>query len=439
MLDSIFSYFTDPVLRAPTLASMLMCLASALIGVIVFIRKRSLLGEALSHAAYPGVVLSVILFATFFPQFEEGMPVAILVGAFLSALLGLWVVDLLERRLRIKQDAALCFVLSVFFGLGILIASRVQVTHALWFKQIQSFLYGQAATMTDGHILLYGSLAVLTILGIYFLYRQIEIVNFDREYAKSVGANVSLIDTLFFLLLVLAICIGIRSVGVVLMSGMLIAPAVAARQFTNRLSTLFILAGFFGVASGFLGNYLSMTIPQIVSSGEGTRTFSLPTGPMILLTASSFCLLALLFAPSRGVVSRYVRIVRFRDKCSFENALKAFWRRREEGHLAKEEIRTLGISWLLLKRMLFQGWVRRDTHEGYHLTQEGKIRAANIVRLHRLWEVYLVHMGQGVEKVHHSAEEMEHILTPDLERRLTEFLQDPKHDPHLQPIPRGDV
>ena len=81
----------------------------------------------------------------------------------------------------------------------------------------------------------------------------------------------------------------------------------------------------------------------------------------------------------------------------------------------------------------------RDTHEGYHLTQEGKIRAANIVRLHRLWEVYLVHMGQGVEKVHHSAEEMEHILTPDLERRLTEFLQDPKHDPHLQPIPRGDV
>jgi manganese/zinc/iron transport system permease protein len=323
--------------------------------------------------------------------------------------------------------------------MGILIASRVQVTHALWFKQIQAFLYGQAATMTDGHILLYGMLALISILGIYFFYRQIEIVNFDREYAKSVGANVSLIDTLFFFLLVLAVCIGIRSVGVVLMSGMLIAPAVAARQFTSRLSTLFILAGFFGVASGFLGNYLSMTLPQIVASEAGSRAFSLPTGPMILLTASSFCLLSLLFAPSRGVVSRYLRILRFRDKCSLENALKAFWRRREEGHLDKDQIRTLGISWLLLKRLLFQGWVRKEGDEGFHLTHEGKIRAANIVRLHRLWEVYLVHMGQRVEKVHRSAEEMEHILTPDLERRLTEFLQDPKHDPHSQPIPRSEV
>ncbi len=415
----IWDALTDPVLRAPTLGSMLMCLASALVGVIVVLRKRSLVGEALSHAAYPGVVLAALFTALFFPDSEDGFAFIILIGAFLSALLGLWTIELLQTKFRVKADAALCFVLSVFFGCGILIASRVQFTHPLWYQKIQMFLYGQAATMTDQHVVIYGSLCLLTVLFIALLYHPIQAVSFDRDFAKSTGIAVQWLEGATFFLLVLAIVIGIRSVGVVLMSGMLIAPVVAAKQWTHRLFTLFVLSALFGTLSGFFGNYFSTEIPRWVSG-----KFSLPTGPMILLCASLFCFFSLLLSPGSGLLSRCFRIYKFRRKCRQENVLKAYWK-------GDEPDASRFFLWILY----MQGWLRKDG-AGYHLSPDGRHRAAQIVRLHRLWEVYLVdYMGQGVERVHRNAEEMEHILTPELEKELTILLQDPKRDPHHQPIP----
>lgn len=226
----MLEFFTDPVLRAPTIGTMLMCFSAGIIGCLVFLQKRALVGEALSHATYPGVVLSVVFAAIFLPFSEDGAALMILFGAFLSGLLGLAVIGHMEKRLKISSDAALCFVLSIFFGIGVLIASRLQVTHALWFRQIQIFLFGQAATMIDAHIILYALLALIVTTAIVLLFRYLEILYFDPEFAKAVGMRTSLINGLIHCLLVLAIVIGMRSVGVVLMSGMLIAPAVAARQ-----------------------------------------------------------------------------------------------------------------------------------------------------------------------------------------------------------------
>lgn len=422
---SPWHYFTDPVLQAPTIGSMLMCLSSALVGVIVFLRKRSLLGEALSHAAYPGVVLSVLFMAVFFPESSDGVALAILVGAFITSLLGLWVIEKMERKFKVKSDAALCFVLSVFFGVGVLVASRIQFSHALWYKTVQIFLYGQAATMINIHVAIYGVLALVLVISLFLLYRQIQMTIFDRDFSKTVGLAISWIDTLLFLLLVFAIVIGIRSVGVVLMAGMLIAPAVAARQFSNRFWIVLIWAAIIGAFSGFLGNYLSVEMPA-----WGNWKFSLPTGPMILLVAAAICILALLFAPQNGLFTRLVRIYRFRGQRLEENLLKFLW--RQGGEASDEELKHLK-SRTLLRRLKRQGWI--VTHPKVRLTQDGRLKAAHIVRLHRLWEVYLVHLGQGVEKVHRSAEEMEHIITPELEKELEELLGHPKHDPHAQPIP----
>ncbi len=441
-MSSVAAFFTDPVLQSPTIGSMLMCLASALVGVIVFLRKRSLLGEALSHATYPGVVISVWVVAALFPAASDVMAVAILIGAFTTAMLGLWLIEKLEQHFQVKNDAALCFVLSVFFGVGVLIASRIQVTHALWYKTIQIFLYGQAATLTDVHVVIYCVLAVATIATLIFLYRQIEMVIFDRSFARSVGIRIQLLDMLLFVLLVLAIVIGIRSVGVVLMAGMLIAPAVAARQFTDRLYMMFILAGVFGAISGFMGNYLSIQIPEWGRAHGLDWKFSLPTGPMILLSASFISLASLFFAPSDGVVSRFWRIIAFRQRCLGENLLKYLWKKGENVEISAKELQNWhALSYVqiyfLLWRLRMQGWVEKRGDGGVCLTHDGRLRGAHIIRLHRLWEVYLVYLGQGVEKVHHSAEEMEHIITPELERELTELLQDPHHDPHQQPIPRS--
>lgn len=428
-------YFTDPVLRAPTIGSMLMCFAASLIGVIAVVRKKSLLGEALSHASYPGVVISALVAALCFPSSEEGLALAVLIGALCFSLLGLYCLHLLKERFKVQSDAALCLVLSVFLGIGVLIASRIQLTHALWYRQIQVYLYGQVATMTDVHIWIYSSLSFLLLALLFIYYRQIEIINFDRDFAKSIGIQVPFIDAILYLFLSLAIVVGIRSVGVVLMSGMLIAPAVFARQFTHRLHTTFFLAGMIGALSGFLGNYLSVEIPLCLED-----RFSLPTGPMILLSSSLFSFLALFLAPGKGLLSRMIRIARFRDHCSQENLLKAFWKKGEEATLTIPDIVAVQgsayfVIWLRLSRLKLQGWVERVERRHYRLTTDGQKRARHIIRLHRLWEVYLVSLGQGVDKVHHSAEAMEHILTPELERELTELLQDPQADPHAQPIP----
>ncbi|MDN3506830.1 MAG: metal ABC transporter permease [Simkaniaceae bacterium] len=394
----MLEFFTDPILRAPTIGCMLMGLTSGLIGCLAFLQKRSLVGEALSHAAYPGVVLGAMLLS-------QG---SILLGAFLSGLLGLLCIHQMEKRLKIASDAALCFVLSVFFGIGVCIASGLQVSHALWLQKIQVFLLGQAATMLDGHILVYGTLALICILSIVALFRFLEILHFDPEFAKAVGLPAKATYGVLYLLLMVAIVIGMRSVGVVLMSSMLIAPPAAARQWTTKFSSFLILSGALGLVSGFLGNAFVVWLPM-----------ALPTGPMIALVATVICLFSLFFAPERGFLPKLIRITHFQLRCKQENILKALYK-----------------SWpipsnpYLLWRMRAKGWVR-----GGELTPEGHAQAEKLVRLHRLWEVYLVHMGQESDRVHHSAEEMEHILTPEIEVQLQALLDNPTTDPHEQPIP----
>lgn len=402
----MIEFFTDPVLRAPTIGTMLMCFSAGIIGCLVFLQRRSLVGEALSHATYPGVVLSVAFAALFLPFSEDGAALSILFGAFLSGILGLAVIGHLEKKLKISSDAALCFVLAIFFGIGVLIASRLQVTHALWFRQIQIFLFGQAATMVDAHIYLYAILALLVSSAIFLLFRYLEILYFDPGFAESIGMKTLAINGVIYFLLVLAIVIGMRSVGVVLMSGMLIAPPVAARQWTKKLTSFFLVSALVGVAAGFLGNFFSVMIPKWAHQDK----LPLPTGPMIILSATSIALFSLLFSPNKGYATRKLRILRYRIRCKEENILKALY----EGE-------SYTASSLQLWQMRSKGWL-----EDSKLTQKGKEKAEKLIRLHQLWEVYLIYMGQGAERVHQSAEAMEHLLTPEMEKQLNELLQKEK-------------
>lgn len=405
--------FADPIFRAPTIGSMLMCFASGLVGGLVFLQRRSLVGETLSHAAYPGVVLSVFIGALLFPASGPSLAIAVLAGAFLTALIGLYLVEILERKLNISSDAALCFILSVFFGFGVLLASRIQMTHAGAFRQVQRYLFGQAATMVDAHLYLYGGMAVAVAVIFTLLYRYLELLHFDRSYAQSVGMPTRRIQGICYTLLVLAIVMGMRSVGVVLMSAMLVAPPITARWWTSKFSHFLIVSGFVGMVAGFMGNFLSLKL--------GSEQLALPTGPMIVLSAAVLSVLSLLLAPKRGVLPRLMTVARFKLRCTQENCLKALYK----GKLLQR--RPL-ISFLMRRK----GWISDGL-----LTAKGYEEAANLIRLHRLWEVYLVHMGQSRERVHHSAEEMEHILTPELEQQLSELLDHPTEDPHAQPIPEG--
>lgn len=442
MPHTVFDYFTDAVLRGPTIGCMLMCMTAALVGVVVFLKKQSLLGESLSHAAYPGVIIGVIIAGALDINESDELPIALLImsGAFVSALLGLWAIGFLQKHMGVRSDSALCFVLAAFFGIGLTLASQVQFAFSSLYRQVQVYLYGQAATMTDVHIYIYGALALVTLVVIILFYKEIQGIAFDSEYIRSIGVNKRVVDTTVFFLIVLAVVIGIRSVGVVLMSAMLIAPAAAARQYSNQLHRIFGLAAVFGIISGFLGNYLSVEVANWLSLKYPSERLALPTGPMIVVVASVICLLSLMFAPNRGLLLRLGRVMHFRYKSMCENLLKAIWRAGPDRIVSFNEIaKHQSASTLYLRFILFslvnQGWIEK-IDGGYHLTPEGVHWAARIVRLHRLWEVYLVdYLGIGAERVHRSAEEMEHIINPELEAELTLLLDDPKQDPHHQPIP----
>ena len=436
-MTSLVDFLTDSVLRGPTIGSMLMCIATALVGVILLIRKETLLGEALSHAAYPGIVGSALFASLIFktPGADEGM--SVILGAFLSASLGLFLISFLQKKVSLHSDAALCMILSLFFGVGVLLASRLQVTHAVWYKQISLYLYGQAATLVDRDMAIYAVLVLITALCVFFLYRFVQWIYFDRAFAKSVGASVRKVEFLVHFLLILSIVIGMRSVGVVLLSGMLIAPAVAARRWTSRLSMLFFLAALIGGGSAFLGNYLSVNLPLLFHR----ESLALPTGPMIVLVGAAISLFSLFFSLESGLIFRAYRMRAFKNRCLLENVLKRLWKEGEKREFSFSEIvhfnqlSSLSGS-LLFFKMRCQGWLQRKGKGSYRLSSDGWRRASRTVRLHRLWEVYLVdYLGQHADRVHRSAEEIEHLLSYELERELTRLLKDPKKDPHKQPIP----
>lgn len=411
-----------------------MCVSSSLVGVLIFVKKRSLLGEALSHAAYPGVVLSVLLFSLFFPYSEELLSITILIGAFISSLLGLYLINFIKKRWRISDDMALTFTLASFLGIGILGASFLQQTKALFFTQINLFLYGQVATMREGHVLLYAFLMILVSVFLIGAYHSLLAIHFDEQFSKSIGINVQFFEMISFYLFVLAIIIGIRTVGVILMSGMLIAPALAARQWTASLSKLFLISALFGMISAYFGTMLSIISP---------KTLILPPGPMIILMASALVFFSLLFSPSRGLFLKYIRRKIFERETIRDDILKFAWKNQGEFDSKKYKLffppSNLYLHYFL-RKMEREGYLIFTKKKGYLLSPDGEKRALKIVRLHRLWEVYLFdYLGMKEENVHTSACEMEHILTPRLESELSQLLGDPRRDPHHQPIPRGDL
>jgi manganese/zinc/iron transport system permease protein len=437
-------YFTDPVLSAPLIGCMLMCLVASLVGVFVHLRRQSLVGEALAHACYPGVLLALLIEQLFLQSESSGERLLIvLLGAFVSCFLGMYLINLLQRRFSVPADSALCFVLASFFGVGLTILSATQTHFPTLYRHMQSYLFGQAATMTETYVLVYGVLSVLVLMVIICFYRPIKMVLFDAQFAEIVGVNRKKIEALLQCMVVLAIVIGVRSVGVVLISAMLIFPAASAKAWTSSLATFLPLAGVIGLFCGFFGVFMAHEMSLFFRSSQGAF-ISFPTGPMIVMVACGLFFFSWCFAPNKGFIFREVRRLRFLIQCQQENLLKVIWKfcvahqesiisRQHLQDLYQKNVLCLNCYIFLLQR---RGWLASCGPQLYKLTSQGMLWARKIVRLHRLWEVYLVeYCGLAKERVHPLAEEMEHIILPEIEEELNKLLQHPVKDPHAQPIP----
>lgn len=397
------------------IGTLCMSLSSALVGSLIFLRRRSLIGETLSHAAFPGILIGIFFSSFFATDRSEIMFYGMTVGGFFFALLGMKCVDWMERHLKVKSDSALTFILASFMGWGILLASVLQQTHPVGYRQALLYIYGQAATMTSSQALLYGVFALILVAFIFSFFPYLKLISFDPTHAQALGIRYQSLENAMLIFIVIAIILGIRSVGVVLMAGMLIGPSVGARPWSGSFSSMLIISSLFGIISALIGNMLSIKL--------SSSTLSFPTGPMILLSTSGLCIISLLIAPHSGLFIRLTRMQLFRFRCKMENSLKLIWKKP---HLRVE------LSPWIQYALRIKGWISKEGN----LTHVGEKEARKIIRLHRLWEVYLVeYLGQNVEKVHQTAEELEHLFSPELEKKLTELLNNPLKDPHHQPIP----
>ncbi len=406
-----------------SIGSGILCFAAGVVGTYTYLRKRALIGDVISHSVLPGVAVAFML---------SGVknPVYFLIGAIISGLLSIGIVDYVQARSKLKPDTILALTLSVFFGVGIVLLTKIQHSGNAAQSGLDSFLFGKAASMSLLDVKVFSVIAILNIACIAILKRGFNLISFDEYYAKSLGFKVPWLKSLLALLTVVTVAIGVQAVGVVLMAALLITPAAGARYLTNSITKMLAYSGIFGFASGWIGVFISYT-------GSG-----MPTGPWIVVVLSAFTLVALLFGKRRGVFARMRLRQANNIKINNENVLKDIYKLSENGtktitfqELMEKEKYPNNMLKVVLKRLEKQDFV--DLIRGMVvLNAKGNLAAREVVRKHRLWEIYLSKYFQlESDHLHDDAEGIEHIITPEIEKELIQLLEHPDKDPHESEIP----
>lgn len=306
-MSALWEFLTDYTLRTVAMGSGILGLVAGALGAFAVLRRQSLLGDAVSHAALPGIVLAFMVTGS-------KTPLVLVIGAALSGWAASLLVLLVVRTTRIKMDTALGLMLSTFFGLGMVLLSVIQRTAGEGMAGLDHFLFGQAATLVGEDLYTMGGLGVGVLIVLLILWKEFKLLSFDPAFAGAMGLPVRSLNIALTTLLVVAIVIGLQTVGVVLMSAMIVTPAAAARQWTDRMGVLVFLAGIFGALSGIIGAVISSLVQR------------LPTGPTIIMAITAITVFSLLFAPRRGVVSAQIRTYRQRRQVESDSILADLFR-----------------------------------------------------------------------------------------------------------------
>ncbi len=287
---SILTHF-DYTLMIVAIGAALLGAVSGTLGTYAVLRRQSLLGDAISHAALPGIAIAFLLTGS-------KTPLILVIGAAVAGWLGTLFILSIVRLTRIKYDSALGIILSTFFGFGLVLHTLIQRTGNANQAGLDTFLFGQAATILESDVLTIGILGGIAIVIMLVFWKELKLLVFDEGFAASLGFPIRALDILLTSLLVIAIVLGLQAVGAVLMSAMLVAPAVAARQWTDKLSVMMLLAACFGALAGVSGTIISSSASRI------------PTGPTIVLCATAVVGFSIVLAPNRGLLWNSLRYQR---------------------------------------------------------------------------------------------------------------------------------
>jgi len=407
------------------LAAILLGAGAGLLGCFVVLRRVALMGDAISHAVLPGVVAGLIYSPDRNPWF-------IFLCAAIAGLLGAGIVRALMATTRLKSDTALGTVLASFFAFGIMWQSRNQESTA----GVMNFLFGNIGAINASDLKLMMIATVLLCSVVFVLKRPLLVVSFDEGFSRGLGYPVKILNGIFYFLLTFSVVVALQAVGVVLVSAMLITPAAAAYLLTDRFGKMLVLSMLFGVLSGIVGGIVS-------ASFNG-----MPTGPVITLAATLIFAAVYFVAPRHGVLARIFRTSKRRRRVRRENTLKAIYQIQEAGGFSHEDVSLIELA---RKRRNTEDHARRecasllkygfielaDDGHSVHLTASGWKRSMEMVRNHRLWELYLTNEANYADDhVHEDAEKIEHILGANTVKQLEKDLDFPELDPHGKPIPQ---
>jgi manganese/zinc/iron transport system permease protein len=364
-IQEYFSFvFSDYTLRTITLGTAILGAVCGMLGSFAVLRKQSLLGDAISHAALPGIAIAFLITGAKDTN-------SLLVGALISGLIGTFWIRGIVTKTHLKSDTALGLILSLFFGFGMLLLTFIQKQPNANQAGLDKYLFGQAATLVESDVWMMAIVTGICLFVLLIFWKEFKTLLFDADYTKTLGFNTKFIDILITSFIVLAIVLGLQTVGVVLMSAMLLAPAAAARQWTNSLAVMVFLAALFGAYSGVLGTAMSAS------------QNNLSTGPVIVLVASVFVGFSFIFSPSRGLLFKQIRFIKNRRDLELHKTL-AFMYHIAETHENISHPHTIkilnnfqGYTKSTLSKLVDKGYV---TIEGtlWSLTPQGFKTAENL-------------------------------------------------------------
>lgn len=312
-------------------------ITAGVLGSFAVLRGRSMLGDAVAHATLPGVCAAFLLTGS------KDVP-QLLFGAAVAGVLASLAMVGLERYGRQRPDAAIGVVLSGSFCLGLVLLTSIAGRGDADQAGLQNYLFGQAAGLLERDVALMAGVALVALGLAAVSFRALKTTLFDPQFAAAVGLPVRAVELLATTFMVVAVVIGVRLVGAILMVAMLVVPTVAARQFTDRLAPMLVLAGVIGAGVGVTGALVS------------TRA-ALPTGPVIVLVGSTVVAASLLLAPGRGVLAQAARLLADRRRAAAENRLLGLQLTPATSRAERAE-----LAALLQRRALWSAWLEHG-HE----------------------------------------------------------------------------
>jgi len=364
IIEYIELVFTDYTLRTITLGTAILGAVCGMLGSFAVLRKQSLLGDAISHAALPGIAIAFLITGAKDTN-------TLLIGALISGLIGTFWIRSIVTKTHLKSDTALGLILSLFFGFGMLLLTFIQKQPNANQAGLDKYLFGQAATLIESDVWMMAIVTGICLIVMLVFWKEFKILLFDADYTKTLGFNTKFIDILITSFIVLAIVLGLQTVGVVLMSAMLLAPAAAARQWTNSLSVMVFLAAVFGAFSGVFGTAISAS------------QNNLSTGPVIVLVASVFVIFSFVFSPSRGLLFKQIRFIKNRRDLELHKTLAFMYNIAEthenisHPHTTKILNNFQGYTKNTLQKLVDKGYVQLQGNM-WNLTQQGFIAASNL-------------------------------------------------------------